>query len=193
MVQITKTDFIDFLYTAQKEAMSTSIITSVWAETGEIPLTLTGLLLTITGLFLFDSQWVLSKLPHAWAQTPPASESMTISNQSSKTSCTHKQFLDSLNHLNQYTLTFDWQVNALKKATSTLLAHHSILKCENECLFKTNLNKVCWQKKKLQKRDKANYSIGFERVLTSALTYTAKQKDSKELLHLAAKTEATAV
>ena len=147
--------------------------------------------LTNSGLYPVDPERVIRRLPCKGPQsqtTPPPTVPETP--RTPHTPPTQDQFVASLNQLSQYTPTFRHQINTLKKATSKLLAHRTILEHENERLFKANQAKKIKQKKQEEKGSK---DTAFGRVLTPAMAQGFRKIEADKQTYEALKESASLI
>ena len=153
-------------------------------------------LLTNLGLYPFDPQRVIDKLPQDL--TSKSSPSGAISGATSfsgsleKTPTNQKQFSAMMDHLTPWLpSSFQNNIRQLKKASSIAFADRRLLQDSTTALFKANLAKEERKKKRKEKGEHATYGNAFGRVLTQSMAESQRVVEEKKAQELLVKKEAT--
>ena len=154
-------------------------------------------LLTNLGLYPFDPQRVIDKLPqNIDSKSPPpdafSSEIPSFSESLQKTPTNQKQFSAMMNHLTPWLpSSFQNNVRQLKKASSMTFADRRLLQDSTTELFKANLAKESRKRKRKADDERATYGSAFGRVLTQTMAQTQRLKEEEKAQEILIRKEAT--
>lgn len=180
VVEVDKIDFLSMLRNAREKVLTQTVIMSGWAAAGMKMIRFYGkIILIISGIYPFDPDAVISKLP---PRTTSFMLTSSFSSTDTTTALTNREILmTSLGNLNPYSSTYKIDLRRIKSTINLLFSDIDLSRDSTRRLFKANVARQSRKDKKQKDGATLAYDgTAFGRVLTEEDAKRYKEEEEKK-------------